>query len=184
MEKDLPKITRSDVFSGYADIRVLSFRPELTPRSGFDASVEGFLGPGWTLLAITHTTGFVQGTQLATLAAHDREFTEAGPIALFVFGKARDAVVDELTGELRKSREAAITAQVNMREAQDERDKFEQRVGALEGDADRMSNYLEAAHQSLHEAQERYRALEEDLAKVRKHFGDKAMQEALDGSQD
>lgn len=163
---DIPKTTTAPepAFADYADIRAIELRAD--NGNGY---VSQLLGPGWVLLAITHTTGVVM--------AHPRG---TGQVALAIFGKPRDHVMDELVEKARKLSKRVGEIYQDLRDCQAEKGKLSHRVASLEGEMDRLVGQLSGAHKSLRKAQDRYRALEADLAKVRAHFGDKAFQEALD----
>jgi hypothetical protein len=100
---------------------------------------------------------------------------------LFVMGKARDKLVDELRASIEGLQTQAEVQRVNEGRLTKVNEQLDKDKKAFEHDIARLRQENEAARAAHKTMQDRARKMEEDIARVRNHIGAKLFDEAIKG---
>jgi hypothetical protein len=136
-----------------------------------------YIPEGFTLLEIRETDRIVEHP--IRINGEAKDYVETVRILVYIVGKRRDAVIDDLRDKVREL-EVEVTSLgskgvTQYQIAETARKKAEE----WEAKWKEQSNSLDDAQAKLDQSAESRRRMEEEIAKVRSFIGDKAWKEAL-----
>lgn len=138
--------------------------------------LEAAYNDGWRLVEIVNFQEYASRYEPCYQCSTQAQTAERGLVysqPRFLVGKREDDVLAKLRSELGEMDEKRRQAEADLRPT---KEKAERAEGALKDEVERTKHYMDA----WDEAARINKRLENDIARIRQHFGEKAMREALD----